>query len=300
MRHVMRLASAVFGWALAFGAVASVADEAQVARGAYLVNGPVACGSCHTPLGPDFKPIADKTLAGGFHFDEAAFNTFSANITPDMETGIGSWTDAEIIHAIREGAQKDGRIIFPPMPVPTYNNMSDDDAQAIVAYLRTVKPISNKVALGKYNIPQQTMPPAKGLPAPPKSDPVAYGGYIVNALGHCFECHTTPGPHGAPDFAGHLGAGGFEITLGPGMSVMTANITSDKETGIGSWTDAEIARAITEGIGKDGHPLAPPMAYAYYKNMTAEDVAAVIAYLRTVPPISNKVERTAFQQKAFP
>ena len=290
------LAGSMFG----LGTLAALADDALVARGDYLVNGPVACGSCHTPLGPDFKPIADKTLAGGFHFDEMAFNSYSANITPDKETGIGSWTDEEIIHAIREGAQKDGRIIFPPMPVPTYNNMSDDDVKAIVAYLRTVKPVKNAIPLAKYNIPQQTMPPAKGLPAPPKTDKVAYGGYIVNALGHCFECHTTPGANGIPDFAGHLGAGGFEIKLGPGMSVMTANITPDKESGIGDWTDAEIKRAITQGIGKDGKPLAPPMAYAYYKNMTDEDVDAVVAYLRTLKPISNKVEPTAFQQKAFP
>ncbi|MBZ9934770.1 c-type cytochrome [Mesorhizobium sp. BR1-1-16] len=300
MRHKTLLSTFIAGLALAFHIGPAAAADALVARGAYLVKGPVACGSCHTPLGPDFKPIMDKTLAGGFHFDEPAFNTYSANITPDKETGIGGWTDEEIIHAIREGAEKDGRIIFPPMPVPTYNNMSDDDAKAIVAYLRTVKPVKNAIPLAKYNIPQQTMPPAKGLPAPPKSDKVAYGGYIVNALGHCFECHTTAGPHGAPDFAGHLGAGGFEIKLGPGMSVMTANITPDKDTGIGSWTDAQIARAITDGIGADGHRLSPPMAYAYYKNMTTEDVDAVVAYLRTIPPISNKVERTAFQQKAFP
>ena len=300
MRYGTVVATIVAGLFVSSVGGARAADDALVARGAYLVNGPVACGSCHTPLGPDFKPIADKTLAGGFHFDEMAFNTYSANITPDKETGIGNWTDEEIIHAIREGAEKDGRIIFPPMPVPTYNNMSDDDVKAIVAYLRTVKPVKNEIPAAKYNIPQQTMPPANGLPAPPMTDKVAYGGYIVNALGHCFECHTTAGPHGAPDFAGHLGAGGFEIKLGPGMSVMTANITSDKETGIGSWTDEEIARAITKGIGKDGHPLAPPMAYPYYNNMTPEDVSAVVAYLRTVPPISNKVERTPFQQKAFP
>ncbi len=300
MRHGTAVATVVASLTLAVSASAGAAEDELVARGAYLVNGPVACGSCHTPLGPDFRPIADKTLAGGFHFDEMAFNSYSANITPDKETGIGNWTDAEIIRAIREGAQKDGRIIFPPMPVPTYNAMSDDDAKAIVAYLRTVKPVSNKVPLAKYNIPQQTMPPAKGLPAPPKTDKVAYGGYIVNALGHCFECHTTPGPQGAPDFAGHLGAGGFEINLGPGMVIRTANITSDKETGLGSWTDAEIARAITKGIGKEGRPLSPPMAYSYYANMTPEDVEAVVAYLRTVPAISNKVERTPFQEKVFP
>jgi hypothetical protein len=73
--------------------------------------------------------------------------------------------------------------------------------KAIVAYLYTVKPVSNKVADSKWNIPQQAMPPAKGLPAPAKTDKVAYGGYIVNSLAHCFECHSPPDAHGAPDFA---------------------------------------------------------------------------------------------------
>lgn len=300
MLRTIALALFAAGAAIVTIADAGAAEDALVARGDYLVNGPVACGSCHTPLGADFRPVADKTLAGGFHFNEGAFNSYSANITPDLETGIGSWTDEEIIYAIREGAQKDGRIIFPPMPVPTYNNMSDDDVKAIVAYLRTVKPVRNTVPLAKYNIPQQTMPPAKGLPAPPKSDKVAYGGYIVNALGHCFECHTTPGPQGIPDFAGHLGAGGFEITLGPDMTIRTPNITPDKETGIGNWTDEEIRRAITDGLGEEGRPLSPPMAFSYYKNMTAEDVDAIVAYLRTIPAVKNKVERTAFQEQAFP
>jgi len=293
-------AAALFMGLPALSTPVSAADDALVARGAYLVNGPVACGNCHDPRGPDMMPIKGKEFSGGFPFIDPAMHAYSANITPDKETGIGSWTDAEIITAIREGANKDGRIIFPPMPVPTYNNMSDDDVKAIVAYLRTVPAVSNKVPAPKYMIPQATMPPAKGLPAPPKSDKVAYGGYIVNALSHCFECHTTPGANGVPDFKDHLGAGGFEIALGPDFKITTANITSDPETGLGNWTDAEIRRAITDGIGKNGGKLAPPMPYGNFKQMTDEDLDAVIAYLRTVPPIKNKVERTEFQKKAFP
>ena len=151
----------------------------------------------------------------------------------------------------------------------------------------------------KWNIPQQAMPPAKGAAAPPQSDKVAYGGYIVNALAHCFECHSKPDAHGAPDFAHGLGAGGFEITLAPGMVVRTPNITPDPETGIGAANDADIKTAMTEGLAENGH-LSPPMPYAFYKNMTADDLDAVVAYLRTIPPIKNKVDRTDFQRKAFP
>ena len=120
-------------------------------------------------------------------------------------------------------------------------------------------------------------PPAARAPAAPSpADKVAYGGYIVTALAHCFECHTPAGPTGAPDMA-KAGAGGFEIELAPGMTVKTANITSDPETGLGSWTDEEIKTAITTGVGKDGTKLAPPMPYGFFKNMTPEQRAAIKA-----------------------
>jgi mono/diheme cytochrome c family protein len=288
-------------WVLAASLPASADDQdAVLKRGAYLVNGPVACGNCHTPRAPDFSLLPGMDFAGGFHLVDPAFDVYTANITPDKDTGIGNWTDAEIIRAIREGKDKDGKIIFPPMPVPTYNSMADDDVKAILAYLHTIKPIHNEVPESKWNVPQQAMPPAKGLPAPPMSDKVAYGGYIVNSLAHCFECHSTPDAKGVPDFAHGLGAGGFEILLAPGMAVHTANITSDPETGIGKWSDADIKKAITEGMTPTGGHLSPPMPFPFFKNMTAEDLDAVVAYVRTIPPIKNKVVRTQFQLTAFP
>ena len=139
-------------------------------RGEYLINGPVACGNCHNTRAEDMSFVPGKEFAGGFHLvDPVGIDAYSANITPDPDTGIGTWTDEEIITAIREGKTTEGKIIFPPMPVPTYNNMSDDDVKAIVAYLRTVKPVHNEVPESKYNIPQQAMPPAKGAPAPSPS-----------------------------------------------------------------------------------------------------------------------------------
>jgi mono/diheme cytochrome c family protein len=296
---VSALAFASFAASIALPACADDQD-ALLKRGAYLVNGPVACANCHTPRAKDFSFVPGMDFAGGFHIVDPAFDVYTANITPDKETGIGDWTDAEIITALREGKDKEGKIIFPPMPVPTYNNMSDDDVKAIVAYLHTIKPLHNEVPESKWNIPQQAMPPAKGAAAPPQSDKVAYGGYIVNALAHCFECHSKPDAHGAPDFVHGLGAGGFEVTLAPGMVIHTANITSDPETGIGKWSDADIKKAITEGITPTGGHLSPPMPFTFFKNMTPEDLDAVVAYVRTIPPISNKVVRTDFQMKAFP
>jgi mono/diheme cytochrome c family protein len=276
-------------------------QDALVERGEYLMNGPVACGNCHNTRAEDMSFIPGMEFAGGFHIVEPpAFDVYAANITPDPETGIGTWTDQEIIAAIREGKDKEGEITFPPMPVPTYNNMSDDDVNALVAYLRTVEPVHNEVSESNWSMPQQPMPPAKGLPAPPQSDQIAYGSYIVNALAHCFECHSTAGPDGAPDFANAMGAGGFEIHLTPDLVVRTPNITPDPETGIGEWSDDDIKKAMTEGIRPDGGTLSPPMPFPFFKNMTADDLDAVVAYLRTIPPKQNKVERTDFQKEAFP
>jgi len=280
-------------------AAAAQDQDALLKRGEYLMNGPVACANCHTPRNPDMSFREGMDFAGGFKIVDPVFEVYAANITPDPETGIGTWSDEEIVTAIREGKTPDGAVVWPPMPVPTYNNMSDDDVKAIVAYLRTVKPIHNEVPESKYEIPLQAMPPAKGAPAPSPDDTVAYGDYIVNALAHCFECHTPMGPDGMPDMA-KLGAGGFLIELAPEMTVRTPNITPDPETGIGSWSDDDIKKAITQAVTPEGQKLSPPMPYPFFKNMTDEDLDAVVAYLRTVPPVKNQVERTDFQKTAFP
>ena len=96
-----------------------------------------------------------------------------------------------------------------------------------------------------------------------------------------------------------MGAGGFKIMLAPGIEVMTANITPDPETGIGKWSDADIKKAITEGATPTGGHLSPPMPYPFFKNMTPEDLDAVVAFIRTIPPIKRVVERTEFQKNTF-
>ncbi|MCP1913817.1 mono/diheme cytochrome c family protein [Bradyrhizobium elkanii] len=264
-------------------------QQALRARGEYLVNGPAACGNCHTQRAADLFADQSKYLAGGNRIEDVPGLAFSKNITPDNDTGIGSWTDTQIIRAIREGVTREGNLLGPPMPIDYYNKMSDDDVKAIVAYLRTVKPIRNEVMESSYKIQLHAEPPAKGLPAPPKTDKVAYGAYLAG-LAHCLGCHTPPGANGAPDYDHLKGAGGRSFHPIAGKLVRGANITSDKETGIGSWTDAEVKRAITKGIDRDGRQLVPPMPYPYFKNMTPEDLDALVAYIRTLPAISNKVE----------
>ena len=127
------------------GAVASHANDALLERSAYLVNGVVACGNCHDTRGPDMRPIAGMELAGGLVLEEEPFTVRIPNITPDMATGIGAWSDAEVIAALIEGTRPDGSQIHPIMPYGFYANMNKADIAALVAFLRTVKPVVNAV-----------------------------------------------------------------------------------------------------------------------------------------------------------
>jgi mono/diheme cytochrome c family protein len=275
------LMALAFGMALIGGAQAQSSAD-LVKRGDYLVNGILTCGNCHTPKGPP-ATIAGKDFSGGLSWDEPPFKVTAPNITQDKETGIGAYTDAELKQVLRKGIKRNGVPIAMVMPSGFYEIMTERDLDAVIAYLRTIKPISNKVADPIYKMQQ-------GHPVPPGGekvfteamlgDKVKKGFYLVT-VAHCMECHTPMGPRGR-EFATKLGTGGFEFPGPWGVSV-SRNITQSKEKGIGGWTDAEIKRAITQGISKDGSKLKPPMGFHYYSTMTAEDLDAVVAYLHTVP-----------------
>jgi mono/diheme cytochrome c family protein len=283
IRRALSLSLLVLAGIAATPAVAQT-QKALVARGGYLMRAIVACDDCHTPKDDHYAPRANLAFAGGEEFTSPVFTAYSRNITPDVNTGIGTWTDDQILRAMRQGITREGDILGPPMPVMNFNTMADDDAKAIVAYLHTLKPIRHENIPSVYKIPLQAAPPPQVHSAPPRTDKVAYGSYIVNSLAHCFECHTPPGPP-----QGHLGAGGFPFPVKPGVFVRSMNITPDKETGIGAWTDAQIRRAITRGIDKNGKQLVPIMPYGHFSNMTRQDVDDVIAYLRTIPAVHNVV-----------
>jgi mono/diheme cytochrome c family protein len=255
-----------------------------VKRGDYLVNTVLTCGNCHSPKGPDGRDIAAKAFSGGLSWDEPPFKVTAPNITQDKETGIGKWSDADIQKALRKGIKPDGTPVAMIMPSGFYEIMTDRDLDAVVAYLRTLKPISNKVPDPVYKIPQgHPIPPGgdKKFTVPMLKDKVKHGFYLAT-IAHCMECHTPMGPRGR-EFATRLGAGGFEFPGPWGVSV-SRNITSSKTKGIGTWTDAEIKRAVTHGISKDGSHLKPPMGFSYYAKMKPEDIDAIVAWLRTVPP----------------
>jgi mono/diheme cytochrome c family protein len=283
----MRLTSGVAILGIAMCGFAGVAAaETPVERGAYLANSIAGCGNCHTPKDAAGNPVAGKELAGGYAFVEGFGRALSQNITPDPETGVGKWTDAQLLTALRDGKRPDGTTIGPPMPIEWYRKMSDDDATAIVAYIRSVKPIHNAVEKSEFKIP---LPPAYGPPvghvaAPPRTDKIAYGGYLAGPVGHCMECHTPFAKPGQLDMS-RLGAGGRDLPSGVGDGrAVSQNITSDPEDGIGKWSDADLKRAITSGVRPDGTKIARIMAVAWYARMTPEDLDAIVAYLRSLAP----------------
>lgn len=268
-------------------------DPALVARGKYLtqVGG---CPLCHTPMGPK-GPEMDKLFAGGMEMKEAFGTWRSPNITQDEETGIGKWTDEQIIAAVRTGMRPDGTGLYPIMPYMFYGAMSDDDAKALVAYLRTVPAVSNKVE--RLTLPLPTadklqQPPHDGKP-PAADDPIAQGNYLAT-IAHCAMCHTPFDMKTMQPDMSKMFAGGMPFELPPQFGkgvVYSRNITSDEKTGIGKWTEADIAKAIKGMVRPDGKPIYFPMAAyaATWVNLTDDDAANIAKFIKSIPPISNKV-----------
>jgi mono/diheme cytochrome c family protein len=290
LRELTLVAASVFAGANA--------AETRVERGRYLVESILACGNCHTPKDAAGAPIADRNMAGGgLTFSIPPFSGAASNITPDRETGIGSWTDAEIKRALVEGARPNhGRLANAPlarvMVAPFFKALLPGDLDAVVVYLRSLKPVRNEIATPVYRMPprHEKYPPAEvGFTEATMADPVRRGAYLVT-LAHCMECHS-PMDKGELDYT-RLGAGGrvFDVGLVQGFpaswpGARAANISSHPTKGLGSWSDADIKRATTQGISRDGRKLQPPMGFSYYARMTEADLNAIVAYLRTVPPV---------------
>lgn len=271
-------------WAAMLAGVAAMAQaQTPEERGEYLVRGPAGCGNCHTPMGPD-GPVADQELAGRLVEDIEIFTAIAPNLTPAGP--VADWSDAELARAIREGIRPDGSLIGPPMPFAMYRGLSDSDLDAIVAFLRTLPAVENDPGSSEYRIPLPPTwgPPVESVADVSPDDPVAYGAYLAGPVAHCMECHTPMGPEGLMlDIA--LGQGGFEFHGPWGVSV-AANITSH-EDGLASYTDDEVRAMIVDGVRPDGSPMLPPMPYGFLARMTPEDLDAIVAYLRTLPPLPD-------------
>jgi LPXTG-motif cell wall-anchored protein len=279
------IAGALFAAALLMMVVAALSATAQAApptqemkgdpqRGAYIFAAAAGCG-CH---------ITDKGfLAGGQEFDLGpAGKVYSRNITSDPETGIGNWSEADIVTAIRTGKTPDGEQLFPVMPYMTYSGMADQDAYDLAAFLKTVPPVKNQTPKDDVKVP---IPPfnAPAAPATAPTEGVARGEYLVKHVSDCGGCHTPTDANGAPDMTKFLAGAPIEGEL-------SANITPDKDTGIGNWTEDHIANLLKTGQRPDGSAVGGLMAQVVqggFSKLTDADRSAIAAYLKTIPAVHN-------------
>ena len=283
------------------------ATPARLARGEYLTLHVADCLTCHSDFVPnqfDLPPKPGTEGQGGIPFDKklgVPGVVQAQNITPDPETGLGRWTDGEVIRAIREGVNNKGQALFPQMPYPYFREMSDEDVRSVVAYLRTLKPIRHSIQPRKLDFPVNFLinnapKPVDGpvtMPEPGK-DHLGYGKYLVTVAG-CRECHTAHDSHGQL-LPGRDFAGGWEM-LGPWGRVVSANITPAPENFMGQASRDEFIGRIKsfESLAGERSPIAPKgqntiMPWLAYSGMTNEDLGAIYDYLKTIPPIKNKVE----------
>lgn len=276
------------------------ATPEMVERGRYLANSVNVCMDCHSTRDwSHFAGPADTTTwgKGGEAFTQLfgfPGSYYARNITP---AGIGNWTDGEVYRAITSGVSKDGSPLFPVMPHPNYGQMATEDIYSIIAYLRTLKPIENKVPASASDFPMNfiinTIPkPATPQPIPNKADKVEYGKYLLNAAA-CGECHTKQ--EKGQKIAGMEYAGGFEFPINTGV-VRSSNITADKETGIGDWSEEAFVNRFKMYADSsysppkiEGNTFNTIMPWMMYSKMTREDLAAIYAYLQTTTPIKNTV-----------
>lgn len=276
------------------------ADSARVERGRYLVETVGSCMHCHSQR--DFSrfsgPVRDETKGmGGVAYPKFGV-LYSSNITPDTSTGIGGWTDDEIARAIAMGIRKNGDTLFPIMPYYEYNKMSKDDIYSIVAYLRTLRPISNKIPERKLKSPAgpardlYTFAPVGSYPDPSPKDPIETGKYLAS-IGACVSCHTpkTEDDHFIADSSY---AGGDVMGQKFGFHVTSPNITPDRASGIGTWTQASFLSKFAGFRQPSGYDYDPGkrntiMPWLMLGQMKDEDINAIFAYLRSVKPISHPV-----------
>ena len=276
-------------------------------RGEYIVTKVAACLDCHSKR--DWTKFAGPIVPGtegmgGEVFDHELFDAmpgtvYARNITSDPETGIGTWTDDEILRAITQGINKKGDTLFPIMPYANFNHMAKSDLLSIIAYVRTLKPIKNTIPERQLMIPISMAYPAPALQpsvdanvAPPESDKVKYGEYLIN-MADCGTCHT-PFVKGQPDFSRSYAGGNI---FNPGtFKVVSANITPDSATGIGTWNEERFLNKFLPYREEKAYNFDPGkqntiMPLTVYAGMKDEDLKAIYAYLHSIKPVSNKIEK---------
>ncbi len=264
------------------------AGTAGAERGKYLAEALMACDNCHTPRVPDGYDFSKRFSGGSQLFSDKEFSVRGSNVSSDVETGVGAWSDAELGAAIVGGVSPKGRLA-PVMPSESYRALTPSDLDALRAFLRSAAPVKSDPASQERRGALEPRSAISGAERPfsdkDLADPVRRGLYVAS-LSRCMSCHSGE-VDGAPDPQRHLGQGG-KVFRTPAGVAMASNITSHPTKGVGAWSDDELKRAITQGIGREGRSLAPTMAnlsQAHFSKMSEEDLNALIAWLRTIPPL---------------
>lgn len=261
-----------------------------VQRGQYIFSLAGGC-ACHTA--PKGTPNV-----GARELPIPMAKLYSTNLTSDKETGLGNWSDQQIRDAITKGIRRNGERLLPAMPYEAYSGMAEEDLKALIAYLRTLKPVRKETPALKSLVPLYRMLGtfvwstffARSFSAPAKAPQggIERGRYLVEHMALCADCHTPRNFLEVPQSSRYL-AGANKGLLGEDMP----NITPDKETGIGDWKREEIAELLLTGTKPDldnVQGLMEEVVQAGFKNMKREDALAIADYLKSVPPIKNKIK----------
>jgi mono/diheme cytochrome c family protein len=278
-------------------------DSAVIARGKYLAYGPAHCGTCHVPMDKimDVEGGELIPLSGGWELDIPPGEMHAPNLTPDMETGIGKLTDADLARTMRYMVGSDGRCIFPFMP---FAEMSDADLTAIVSYLRSQPAVKHEVKrtemkfLGKALLTFGAIKPSGTKGTPPKSvviDSTAeYGKYLANSVANCLGCHTNRDMK-TGEFTGVPFAGGFALPPDPAMSdgntYVSPNLTPDPETGhIYNWDEQTFINRFKAGRVYKGSA----MPWGAFSRINDLELKAIYRYLKLLEPVKNKVPKIVY------
>jgi mono/diheme cytochrome c family protein len=275
--------------AILLGAPAGAAEPDEIAQGAYLANA-AGCVGCHTDSAHGGQPYAGgRALA-------TPFGTFySPNITSDPETGIGRWSDPQFLNALREGLSPDGSNYFPVFPYPSFTKITDDDVRAIKAYLFTQPPVKQSNRTHDVAFPFSWrfflngwkllfFSPGAFRPSPERGEAYNRGAYLVTALAHCGECHTPRNWFGGMEPSRFLAG----TSHGPDGKAVP-NITPDRKTGIGNWSEDDIIAVLTDGHTPDFNEVAGAMAEVVKNTarLTDSDRRAIAVFLRSVPAVPS-------------
>ncbi|KQS42088.1 c-type cytochrome [Pedobacter sp. Leaf194] len=278
------------------------ATPERIENGKYLANHVTVCMDCHSSR--DWTKFAGPMKAEGFGAGGEVFNQqmgfpgvyYAANLTP---AALKNWTDGEIFRAVTSGVNKNGKALFPVMAAHRFGKMDRADIYDIIAYIRTLQPIEKNIPESKSDFPVNfiinTMPQKPAFEQKPSTaDTIKYGAYLVNAAG-CVDCHSKT-DKGAVVKGTEFG-GGMEFVQ-PGGTVTTPNITFDKATGIGSWSEQAFVSRFklyadssyhAPAVGKN--EMNSPMPWMMYAGMKNTDLKAIYTYLRSLQPIINRVEK---------